>query len=377
MRKIVFPGIAMIGVTYALAKNSYGLLLPYISHALSFSEAYAGVPVFFAYAAYCISLVLAPFIIQRAGTYNTIQLAGLSAIAGMFGAAVSSGIITLSICTFIAGFASGLSSPAFGQVVTDNLPKEKQNRGNTWINTGTSFGLILSGPIALLFAEQWRITYLFFAMTGIVVLFWNRRNIPKSQHQINVVCFRKKISTVSWKKVMMLSLAALITGICASIFWVFSRSFLMSVYDISEMNSSLFWLIMGISGIIGGIAGSIIEKFGLTSSYRGSLLVMLISLCLITIPSSISIYGSAILFGVTFILLTGLFIVWGINLFEQAPSFGVSLAFLLLGIGQSFGSLFAGIIIEKKSYPFAFLLYAGIGLCGLFLKAQIPSKKKR
>jgi predicted MFS family arabinose efflux permease len=376
MRKIIFPGIAMIGVTYALARYSYGLLLPYISHSLSFSEAYAGVPGFFAYAAYCISLALAPFIIQRTGTYNTIQLAGLSAVFGMLGIAFSRGIITISICTFIAGFASGLSSPAYGQAVTENLPKEKRDRGNTWINTGTSFGLILSGPIALLFTEQWRVTYLFFAIIGIVVLFWNHRNIPKSRRQVDVVCFRKKIGAVSWKKVMMLSLATLITGICASIYWVFSRSFLTAVYDISEIKSSLFWLIMGISGIVGGIAGSIIEKFGLTSSYRGSLLVMITSLCLITIPSSMSIYGSAFLFGVTFIFLTGLFIVWGINLFEQAPSFGVSLAFLLLGIGQSVGSLFAGIIIEKTSYPFAFLLYAAIGLCGLFLKAHIPARTK-
>ncbi|MFZ7102441.1 MAG: MFS transporter [Peptococcaceae bacterium] len=375
MRKIVFPGIAMIGVTYALARYSYGLLLPYISHSLSFSESYAGVPGFFAYAAYCISLTLAPLIIQRAKAYNTIQLAGLSAIVGMLGIVFSRGLITLSICTFIAGFASGLSSPAYGQVVIDNLPKEKQDRANTWINTGTSFGLILSGPIVLLFAKQWRVTYLFFAMIGMLVLFWNRRNIPRSQQPIDVVCFRKKIGAVSWKKVMMLSLAALITGISASVYWVFSRSFLTAVYDISALDSSLFWLIMGISGIVGGIAGSIIEKFGLTASYRGSLLIMIISLCLITIPSSISIYGSAFFFGVTFIFLTGLFIVWGINLFAQAPSFGVSLAFLLLGIGQSVGSLFAGIIIEKNSYPFAFLLYAGIGLCGLLLKGHFPAEK--
>ncbi len=376
MKKIIYPGIAMIGVTYALARYSYGLLLPYISHSLSFSEAYSGVPGFFAYMAYCVSLALAPFIIQREGAYNTIQLSGLSAIFGMIGIAFSRDVISLSICTLIAGFASGLSSPAYGQVVTDNLPRGKQDRGNTWINTGTSFGLILSGPIALLFAEQWRVTYLFFAMIGIFVLFWNRRNIPRSKGETVTIRIKKKIECVSLKKVIMLSLAAIITGICASIYWTFSRSFLMTVYEISEMSSSLFWLIMGISGIVGGMAGSIIEKLGFTASYRGSLLVMIASLCLITISSPISVYSSAFLFGATFIFLTGLFIVWGTNLFDQAPSFGVSLAFLLLGIGQSVGSLFAGIIIEKVSYTFAFLLYAGIGLCGLFLRANIPTENK-
>lgn len=376
MRKIVFPGIAMIGVAYALARYSYGLLLPYISHTLAFSEAYAGVPGFFAYAAYCLSLILAPFIIQRTGAYNTIQLTGISAIAGMFGIAFSKGIFTLSICTFIAGFASGLSSPAYGQVVTDNLPKEKQDRGNTWINTGTSFGLILSGPIALLFTKQWRFTYLFFAIIGIIVLFWNRRNIPRLQQLNETVFRRKKVGAVLWRQAIMIFLATILTGTCASIYWMFSRSFLTAVHGMNEMGSSFFWLLMGISGIVGGIAGRTIEKFGLTASYRGSLLAMITSICLITIPSSISIYGSAFLFGVTFIFLTGLFIVWGINLFPQAPSFGVSLAFLLLGIGQSVGSLFAGIIIEKTSYTFAFLLYAGLGFCGLSLRAHVPTRDK-
>lgn len=368
MKKIVFPGIAMIGVAYAFARYSYGLFLPHISQTLAFSEAYAGVPGFFAYTAYCLSLMLAPIIIRRTGAYNTIQLAGLSAVAGMLGLAFSNSIFTFSICAFIAGCASGLSSPAYSQVVTDDLPKEKQGRGNTWINTGTSFGLILSGPIALLLAEQWRFAYLLFAIIGMITLLWNRRNIPKSKQQIDGACLRDILGAVSWRHVIIVSLATLVTGICASIYWVFSTSFLTAVHGMSEMDTSLIWILMGISGIAGGIAGHIIEKFGLAASYRGSLLAIILSIGSITIPSSISIYGSAFLFGSSFIFLTGLFIVWGIYIFSKAPSLGVSLAFLLLGIGQSIGSLFAGIVIENVSYTFAFLLYAGIGLCGLFLK---------
>lgn len=374
MKKIIFPGIAMIGVTYALARYSYGLLLPYISKDLSFSDAYAGVPGFLAYAAYCLSLILAPLVIRSAGVYNTVQLAGLSAITGMIGISFSKSIATLSISTFIAGFASGLSSPAYGQAVTDTLPEEKQDKANTWINTGTSFGLIISGPMALLFAKQWRITYLFFVIVGTIVLFWNHRNIPRVRNTIEAVCCKREREVVSCKEVMALSLAALIIGICASIYWVFSKSFLTAVHGMSEIESSFFWILMGISGSVGGIAGGIIEKYGLTISYRGSLLVMIISICLIVIPLPISVYCSAFFFGVTFIFLTGLFIVWGISLFVQEPSFGVSLAFLLLGIGQSFGSLFAGIIIENTSYRFAFLLYAGIGLGGLLLRAHVPAR---
>ncbi|WP_285804086.1 hypothetical protein [Alkalicoccobacillus plakortidis] len=38
MWKYVFPGIAMIGVTYAFARFSFGLFLPNISESLNLSE---------------------------------------------------------------------------------------------------------------------------------------------------------------------------------------------------------------------------------------------------------------------------------------------------------------------------------------------------
>ncbi|APM40258.1 MFS transporter [Clostridium kluyveri] len=371
MKKIVFPGIAMIGVTYAFARFSYGLFLPDISNSLKLSEMQAGVPSSLAYIAYCLTLVFSSLLIDRAGAYNTIQISGFSAVIGTLCIALSQNLYMLSISTFIAGIGSGLSSPAFSKIAAVNLKPEERDKGNTWINTGTSFGLIISGPLALFFSNYWRLAYIFFAAISFIVILWNRRSIPKTDLQFkqsDLPIGRKNGWNISWKRSIHLFTAAFITGISSSIYWTFSRSFLKAEYDMSTMESMFFWILMGIAGILGGVAGNFIRQFGLATSYRGVLLVLLASICLITIPSTISIYCSALLFGISYIFITGVFIVWGVKLFVEAPFLGVSLSFLSLGIGQSFGSLTAGSIIDLASYAFGFLLFAGIGLCGLFVR---------
>lgn len=370
MKKIVFPGIAMISVTYAFARFSYGLFLPDISNSLNLSEMQAGVPSSLAYIAYCLTLVFSSLLINRAGAYNVIQISGFSAVVGTLCIALSQNLYLLSISTFIAGIGSGLSSPAFSKIAAVNLKPEEQDKGNTWINTGTSFGLIISGPLALFFNTYWRLAYIFFAAISFIVMLWNRHNIPKTDRQFKQsdLPIRKNGLNIPWERSIHLFTAAFITGISSSIYWTFSRSFLTTEYGISTMESMFFWILMGIAGILGGVAGNFIRQFGLAASYRGVLLVLLTSICLITIPSTISIYCSALLFGISYIFITGVFIVWGVKLFVEAPFLGVSLGFLFLGIGQSFGSLTAGSIIELTSYAFGFLLFAGVGLCGLFVR---------
>lgn len=228
VKKIVFPGIAMIGVTYAFARFSYGLFLPDISNSLKLSEMQAGVPSSLAYIAYCLTLVFSSLLINRAGAYNTIQISGFSAVIGTLCIALSQNLHMLSISTFIAGIGSGLSSPAFSKIAAVNLKPEERDKGNTWINTGTSFGLIISGPLALFFSNYWRLAYIFFVAISFIVILWNRRSIPKTELQFkqsDLPIGRKNGWNISWKRSIHLFTAAFITGISSSIYWTFSRSF--------------------------------------------------------------------------------------------------------------------------------------------------------
>lgn len=221
----------------------------------------------------------------------------------------------------------------------------------------------------MVFAEQWRWGYVLFAILAFLTLWWNARAIKRAKQEPEQSTGSKfKMSLLGEARFMIL--AAIGIGFSSSIYWTFSRSYLTETHDFSTSESMVFWIVMGAAGIIGGIAGAIIQRIGLGWSYRLGVLVASASLVTLTIPHSASIFLSAILFGISFVFMTGLFLVWGTRHFPDTPSVGVSLSFFSLGIGQSLGSIAAGVLIDGMSYPIAFLSFAAIGLLFIFIKTN-------
>lgn len=372
MGKVIIPGLAMIAVTYALARLSYGLFLPNISNTLGLSEGEAGLGSSIAFSAYALALLLSSKLIKRIGYHKVNLIAGFTAVCGLLGIASAPSFLYLNISLFVGGLGSGLASPALSQMAQKTLSKQQLDQGNTWINSGTSFGIILTGPAVILFTDHWRLAYLLFAIIAIIVLIWNRLTIPPDE---------KKTFTanenIHWlttiKTAKNLLLVSLLIGFSSSIYWTFSRSFITSTYEIGINESVFFWMIIGFAGILGGISGSFIQKLGFTLSYRLLIGLLVISIYLITIPTYATIYLSAALFGSTYVFLTGLCIVWATRIFPVLPALGVSLSFFALGMGQSFGSFLAGKLIEMTSYALSFTLYALFALFALL----ISTKSKR
>ncbi|MGE7601534.1 MFS transporter [Peribacillus sp. NPDC097675] len=369
MLRIVLPSIAMIAVTYALARLSFGLFLPDISNALGLSESDGGFVGSTGYVSYSLALFISSFLIRKLGQRKVNNLAGLTAVIGLLGIATANSFVYLVIAVFVAGIGSGLASPALSQMATNMFTREKLDQANTWINSGTSFGVILTGPIVLLFTDQWRLSFFFFSFIAGIVLIWNYFIIPSNKDQKE-----DSYDNTNWlsviKRAKFLITASLIIGICSSIFWTFSRSFITTEYDMTTKESVVFWIVMGAAGIVGGVAGGLIQRIGLGWSYRLILLVLLGSIAMLNISAEVFVYISAGLFGVTYILITGLYIVWATRIFEKSPAIGVSLSFLSLGIGQSLGSFLAGKTIEMTSYPLAFILFSILGLVGLFVPTE-------
>ncbi|SDN66249.1 MFS transporter [Alkalicoccus daliensis] len=375
MWKIVFPGIAMIGITYAFARYSFGLFLPEISKTLQLTESQAGYVGFAAYAAYTLALLSSPLLIKHFSARKAVLLSGLTAMAGMLGMAGAQGFITLFISAFVAGTGSGWISPAFSQVAAASFSRQQQEKGNTWINTGTSFGLVFTGVVAVIFPEHWRWSYVMFAVLAFLVYQWNAAIVEEKRvpavKKTQRVPLRKLLLQARW----MISASAGI-GFISAVYWTFSRSYLTIVHGMSSHESIMFWMVMGSAGIIGGIAGGVIRFLGLHRSYQWGTLTLTISLIALTVPSFPSIYISGILFGISFIFMTGLFIVWGTRQFPSFPSLGVSISFFSLGMGQAAGSLAAGRLIESFSYPAAFILFSIAGCFLLLMKTTILQNRR-
>lgn len=374
--KLVLPGITMIAVTYGLARFSFGLLLPGINESLEMSEFVSGMISSLFYLAYCFTIILSTVITSKEGPRRMIISAGLSAFVGLLLMSIAPNEWVLALGVLLAGGSTGLVSPPYGAAISLWIKEDKQGRANTWINSGTSFGIVLTGVGAILLAPNWRMTYLIYAILTFLILIWNFRAIPKVGESPRLTFKKGNLSIRGVKGATPLILASLTLGISTAAFWTFSRTFIEVAGDYSDWQLSGFWIIIGLFGVLGGFSGSLIEKEGLSLAYKlGSLSIASSSIILSIAPGNLLMtYFSAGIFGCSYIFLTGVLLVWGIRVFITNASLGIGVPFLLLAVGQVIGSLLAGMFIEAWGYVPSFILY---GIVGLFASLIGPRASKK
>ncbi|MFC3040749.1 MFS transporter [Virgibacillus xinjiangensis] len=370
---LVLPGVAMIAATYGLARFSFGLLLPGISESLDMSESVSGVISSLFYLAYCFTIILSTVITTREGPRRMVTAAGLSALAGMLLMSMAPHAWVLALGVLLAGGSTGLVSPPYGAAISLWIKEERQGKANTWINSGTSLGIVLSGVGAMLLLENWRLTYGIYAVLTLLVVIWNFRAMPRRRSGSKVRMEKGSLSIQGVKGAIPLIIASLFLGISTAAYWAFSRSFIDVAGNYSDWQLSGFWVTIGLFGVLGGFSGFLIEKRGLSFTYKvGSLSVAIAPILLAAASGSwLLSYVSAGIFGGAYIFLTGVLLVWGIRVFLTNASLGIGIPFLLLAVGQVVGSVLAGWFIEELGYATTFILY---GLVGMMAVVMGPKK---
>jgi predicted MFS family arabinose efflux permease len=69
-------------------------------------------------------------------------------------------------------------------------------------------------------------------------------------------------------------------------------------------------------------------------------------------------YASAALFGSTYIMLSGVVLVWSVTVFRERPSAGIGAGFLVISLGQVVGSPIAGTLTEATGFIASFFAFA-------------------
>lgn len=373
---LVAPGIIMIAVAYGLARFSFGLLLPSINEDLNMSASTSGFISSLFYFSYCFAIVVATVFTTEKGPRGMILAAGASALLGLVIMGASPNVWFLSIGVLLAGASTGFVSPPYGAAISLWLKEGQQGKANTWINSGTSMGLALSGVGALFLASEWRLTYMIYAGVALIAFLWNAKIIPTPGPKPKVMFEKGKFSFRGVEGAVPLVVCSTVLGISTAAFWTFSVDFLSSTNQYSSGETSLFWIIIGASGVLGGFSGALIEKLGLPFAYKWASLVIGTASLLLALFSEqwIMAYLAAAFFGSSYIFITGVLMVWGIRVFISNASLGIGTPFLLLALGQVLGSVFAGALIETFNYSWAFIIY---GFVGIFAMILGPKKIKK
>jgi predicted MFS family arabinose efflux permease len=377
---LVAPGLALIAVTYGLARFAYGLYLPEMRDAFDLSPSLLGLIGAGSYLGYCVAVIISLVYTSRVGPRLMAIAAGAVAVAGMAVVAGSPVAWVLALGILVAGSSTGLASPPMGEAVVHSIRHSLQDRANALINCGTSVGVALSGPAALLLTGQWRLAWTAFALVGLAVLAWNAAVMPRNAVQDEGesgesdkdsaeaddgsgrtrLSFTYLVGARVRSRSLPLFAAAFGVGFASAVYWTFSREIVVQAGGLGQTGSTLFWTVIGISGLAGGAAGDLVRRFGLTTVLRGSLASMAASMVLLAVvPSVLPLaYTSAALFGSTYIMLTGVILVWSVSVFRERPAAGLGAGFLLIAVGQVVGSPVAGALAGTTSPATAFFSFA-------------------
>jgi predicted MFS family arabinose efflux permease len=370
----------MIAVTYGLARFAYGLFLPEMRESLDLSESVLGLIGAASYAGYCFAVLGALVFTSRTGPRFMVVAAGAVAVVGMAAVAGAPTAWMLALGVLVAGSSSGLASPPMGEAVATSIHEELQDRANALINSGTSIGVALSGPAALLLNEQWRIAWLAFALVGGAVVLWNAIAMPRNtggdvppEGAVQTDVPRLSMRYLVGPRSVPLFAAATGVGFASAAYWTFSRDLVVRLGDLSGTGSTLFWTVIGVSGLAGGLAGDLVQRFGLARAFRVSVLSMAAAIGLLAAAPGVLLwaYSSAALFGSSYIMLTGIILVWSVWVFYERPSAGLGAAFLLIVVGQVFGALIAGAVAGSAGLIVTFWAFAGIAIVAGLISPRV------
>lgn len=360
-------GLTLIGVCYGLGRFAYGLFVPVFREEFTLTPAVAGTVASGAYIAYCIAIIFATLLTPRLGGQAVAVSAGCIAAVGTLTVALAPNAIVLAAGVLVAGASTGVASPPLAYAVARHVPEARRDRVQTVINAGTGVGVAVAGPVALLTHEHWRLAWVAFAVLCTLVTVWNLRMVPgrtrgEPREAASAFLPRPLFPAGSVR----LMGGALLMGISSAAVWTFGRDLLVTEGEMSEPASMIGWIILGTFGILGAGAGDLARVVGIRAGWLATMILLGASTALLALlPGNVlGAWTALAIFGASYIVLTGLMLVWTLLVYAQTPAAGVGLSFLTVALGQAVAAPAIGALSELTGAPGAFIAMLPLAIVG-------------
>ena len=360
-------GFGLIAVCYGFARFAFGLFLPQIREDLALSSTLAGVISGGAFAAYCVAIIVSARLSERMGPRTVAVAAAVVAGLGMLGIALCPSPVWLAIFVVLAGASTGLASPPMADAVASSVAAPRRDLTNTVINSGTSAGVALSGPVALAIGDDWRIVFAIFAGTAFALAVTAFVSLPA-----DTVTHRRDdrggLPPFHANLIRLIG-ASFLMGASSTAIWSFGGEIAKMRLDWSTRGAGLLWIAIGAAGVFGAAAGWLTARVGINTVHRLFLVALAASIGMtgltFTTPT-LTLIGGA-LFGVAYVMLTGVYLVWGTATLPDRPATGLMVGFLTIAVGQTAGAPLFGLLMSHVSLQVAIWIFAWLGvMSGLF-----------
>lgn len=346
-------GFLLIATCYGLARFSFGLFLREISVDLGLSPVLAGVIASGSFAGYCLAILVSTWLTERLGPRAVVASAGLIAGTGLLAMALSVSAAMLAASVLFAGLSTGLASPPMAAAVEMAVSPKIRPLVNTVINAGTSGGVAFSGLTALALGVHWRYAFALFGVSSLAATVPALFVTPKGR-SCSIPTRRVTLSPALAR----LMAAAFLAGMVSTAIWSFG-----AVMTTETLTAGLFWIVVGVAGAAGALAGGFTSRWGVNATHRVFLVLMACGVALVGLSSStVSALIGAATFGAAYVTLTGVYLVWGIMALPERPAAGLTIGFLSIAVGQIVGAPLFGFLLDTVRTKEAAAVFAALAL---------------
>jgi predicted MFS family arabinose efflux permease len=368
-------GAALVAISYGLARFAFGLFVPPIRAELELTPYVIGIIGALPLISFLLATLVAPFTADHLGARNTAMLSGAFGVGGLALISQASGALSLGVGVFACGICTGLMMPALTAAMQALVKRSLHGRVSSVMNAGTSIGVVVAVPTVLLLAGAWRFAYLSFAvLAGIgVIAAWLFLPSVSRIMPANAAP-PPPINELPWPRLSRLSLFAFVMGFVSSAYWIFAPDLVVTLGGLPPGATGWLWLAVGIAGLGGAVVADLADRNNPPITHALMLVMLSASLALLAASPGQSVLAvfSALVFGLAYMSLTGLYLMTGIRLLPGRLSMGPVLPFMAVSLGQATGSPVVGLLVNKFGYADAFAMFSALGILVAILSPFYP-----
>ncbi len=376
-KQLAPAGLLSIAVAFGFARYGYGLFVPEFREDFGLSTEALGFIAAGAYASYLAALLATGALVARVGPRPLVVIGGLSAAGGMLMIALAQNTILLVIGVILAATSPGWAWAPFSDAVARMISPDIQSRTLSIITTGTTFGILVAGPAALVAGGAWRGAWIAFAVVAIAVTVWDAFLLPSGPHQKDDeddAAEQPELKPrwfIGSSSTRLFAVAASF-GFGGTVYWTYAVDLISDAGGFAESAGPIFWAVVGAAGIAGVATGDVMYRLGLRRSLVGILLALgIATLVLGAAPMSLLALGmSSVLFGASFMAMSSLLVTWNSIVFPNQPGTGFSATQTFLALGTISGPAVMGVFGGRIGMETAFIVTGILVLLTVFVKPQ-------